>query len=435
MTCILKGKTIDSKKLTLRDLLRSSDRAKNVRPARDDEWVVNERGQVLQDGDDLWYCATSKDHARGDDLWYRATPKHHARGDYVLPLAGPGRELWEAVERSEFVEEVSVDGIDREYRYHPLRMTGLFLEFARLVDGQEETVKEITKDVWVDWLWTYGVLGMQPDPEGGFDFWGDTRGGRNETFAAFVQAATQANKVLRLYETATSPGHLDVEALEELLPQPRAIQMWGQELKRKRRTSWQLRDLAMAEVRETVHKWIIPHCYLQASPQGRSYVQGYGFRSLIGAMYLQMFWLLTEPDRAVRCRAPQCNKIIALERSEEDYGSSKPDAKDRRKPRSDKQHCNNTCVQRRARYDKKLTEGTNVVGSAGQQPRRAGRPPLIPPENHALLLLQLRENPGVSLEEHCRIWLEQQGVAVSTPTMSRAIRDLDKKEGRLVPRY
>ena len=412
MTRILKGKIINSEKLTQRDLLQSSDEAKNVRPARDDEWIVNGRGRILQDGDDLWYCATSE---------------QHALGDYVLPLAGANRELWEAIKRSDLVEEVNVEGSDGEHRYHPLKMTGLFLEFARLVEGKEGTDRKITKDVWVDWLRAYGVLGMQPDPGGGFDFWGDTRGGRNETFAAFVQAATQANKVLRLYETITSPGDLDVETLEELLPQPRAIQVWGRELKRKRRPSWDLHDLAMTVVQETVHEWIIPHCYLQASPQGRSYTQGYGFRSLIGAMYLQMFWLLTQPNRPVRCRAPQCNKIIALELPAEDYGSSKPDAKDRRKPRSDKQHCDNTCVQKRTRYDKKLTKGMRGEGSDRQQPRRAGRPPLIPPEKHAMLRQQLREYPGASLEEYCRMWLEQQGVAVSAPTMSRAIRDSAKK--------
>ncbi len=105
-----------------------------------------------------------------------------------------------------------------------------------------------------------------------------------------------------------------------------------------------------------------------------------------------------------------------------------------RKQRSDKQYCSDTCAQNRIRYDKKLAASTRGEGSE-RQPRRVGRRPLIPPEKHVMLRQQVQNNPGASLEEHCKVWRERQGVTVSMPTMSRAIRNLVREEECLVPGY
>lgn len=51
-----------------------------------------------------------------------------------------------------------------------------------------------------------------------------------------------------------------------------------------------------------------------------------------------------------------------------------------------------------------------------------GRPPKKFAPLQAQLVAQLEAHPDGTLEAHCQLWEEQQGVAVSTSTMSRAIR-------------
>jgi transposase len=53
-----------------------------------------------------------------------------------------------------------------------------------------------------------------------------------------------------------------------------------------------------------------------------------------------------------------------------------------------------------------------------------GRPRTIGPEQQDALRAQLAAHTDVTLSEHCRLWHETQGVAVSRATMSRAIQRL-----------
>lgn len=59
------------------------------------------------------------------------------------------------------------------------------------------------------------------------------------------------------------------------------------------------------------------------------------------------------------------------------------------------------------------------------QPKTSpGRPRAIGPEHDAALRAQLAAHDDATLAEHCQLWQEAQGVAVSQATMSRAIRRL-----------
>ena len=70
-------------------------------------------------------------------------------------------------------------------------------------------------------------------------------------------------------------------------------------------------------------------------PGGPSGVQsGWGFRNLLGPMYLQMYWLMAAGGNVTRCR--YCSRIISLT-------SPLPGA---RKTRQDKKFCDNACRQR-----------------------------------------------------------------------------------------
>jgi hypothetical protein len=46
------------------------------------------------------------------------------------------------------------------------------------------------------------------------------------------------------------------------------------------------------------------------------FVQGWDFMNLLGAMWLQMFWLLTASETPRRCRNWECDKVIAYEQPE-----------------------------------------------------------------------------------------------------------------------
>ena len=47
--------------------------------------------------------------------------------------------------------------------------------------------------------------------------------------------------------------------------------------------------------------------------------------------------------------------------------------------------------------------------------------PRITPAHHPALLAQLAAHPDATLDEHCQLWTQGQGVRVSVPTMWRAI--------------
>jgi transposase len=61
------------------------------------------------------------------------------------------------------------------------------------------------------------------------------------------------------------------------------------------------------------------------------------------------------------------------------------------------------------------TGAVNVKAIPGRPPKK-----LAPLQAH--LLAQLEAHPDATLEADCQLWQEQQGVAVSTSTMSRAIK-------------
>lgn len=73
-------------------------------------------------------------------------------------------------------------------------------------------------------------------------------------------------------------------------------------------------------------------------------------------------------------------------------------------------------------------------GSLAAKPS-PGRVRHISPAQHADLVLQLHLHPADTLAEHCQRWEQVHGIAVSTATMSRAIRRVGwtRKKGHWQP--
>jgi hypothetical protein len=72
---------------------------------------------------------------------------------------------------------------------------------------------------------------------------------------------------------------------------------------------------------------------------------GWGFRNLLGAMYMQMRWLMAAGADLKRCR--YCRRIISFS----------PPSPGARKPRSNKEYCNKSCRQSHHYHNKVKPQG------------------------------------------------------------------------------
>jgi hypothetical protein len=229
--------------------------------------------------------------------------------------------------------------------FRPLVDTpALFLEFAGLVE------EGITRDKWLDWMHRYGVLGFEGNGEVADRWWASPRGGPRETLTAFVEEASKANAALRIYEAATSPGGPDVAVLSDFAnntePALSALAVWTEFKEAETASALQACGLRVAW--NAVGDMLTGHCYPELYRLKDTFSMAWGFKSLIGAMYLQMTWLMTAARGARRCQGPKCNKIIAYEQPEKGahpqlQGKKNDRSAGYKKTRKDKRFCGNSC--------------------------------------------------------------------------------------------
>jgi hypothetical protein len=257
----------------------------------------------------------------------------------VVAPGSPEEELVrQAVERREARKEGWV--------YWPLvDKPDLFLEFARLADegklDNAPTVRELdtdrNTDTALEWAWEHGVLGLTRTPPGEFDFRGAyTYGGEEDTVAAFAYEAWVANGCLRLYEAATAE-ELDVEVISSYMT-PRGKARVGPTLAR-------IRASALDAVATETQGRIAGNVYPALCGKAGRLAPGWSFTSLLGAMWLQMFWLLTATKAPQRCRT--CDQIISYEQPEQPtQGTKRNDRSAGYRTRRDKNYCDKTCRDR-----------------------------------------------------------------------------------------
>lgn len=142
-----------------------------------------------------------------------------------------------------------------------------------------------------------------------------------ESLRKFSYEAKQANAVLNLYQVVTDPEGPDQEKMESRaiwyaqqgILSPAVLQRLGYLTK----DTVAFRDMVLGWVAGTVRRVVAQECYPELYEKDGEFHQGFGFRSLLGAMYLQMEWLITAKGKARRCQAPKCSNIISFERPEE----------------------------------------------------------------------------------------------------------------------
>jgi hypothetical protein len=134
--------------------------------------------------------------------------------------------------------------------------------------------------------------------------------------ARFAEAATEIRACLRLYEAARREGPVSLDELSplvDLLPLE-VLEPW----KRQKTVE---RPWLYGVIARTVHTRIREHCYPKltiftrgGNPSGR-FGLDYGFNSLLGAVWLQMAWLLDENvgENAAYCKLPDCGRLITIE--------------------------------------------------------------------------------------------------------------------------
>lgn len=231
--------------------------------------------------------------------------------------------------------------------YNPISDTpDLFLKFARLHDGN------LLPQSILDWVRHYGFLGVGEAIAFGF--------GPEEATETIRQYIKLAAAVLAGYEAVLN--HDEVAAKKAIFEDWSLFFTvdWSESV----RYAWRLeeqeivrdgRDETIATVEklyggdylwyllaacaEVVEEMLKNHCWpilrVEEKPSDTAQaLGGWGIRNLLGAMYLQMYWLMGAGGDVTRCR--YCGRIISLTQSH-------PAA---RKVRQDKRFCDNACRQR-----------------------------------------------------------------------------------------
>lgn len=167
-----------------------------------------------------------------------------------------------------------------------------------------------------------------------------TMGGSKETVTRFVIEAIAANSILRLYEAATASKRPKVDVIRTHMPE--GLQGANESPR------WH-REWALTTIWQSVDNMVRDHCHpVPYRRRDGAFMTGWGFRSLLGAMWLQMLWLLTAPKKDVR-RCLWCDKVIDFEQPKQPTaGAQKKHQRSTRKIRKDKLFCD---PRHKAAYD------------------------------------------------------------------------------------
>ena len=90
----------------------------------------------------------------------------------------------------------------------------------------------------------------------------------------------------------------------------------------------------------------VQDCFPMLMPAEERFEQGWGFHTLLAAMYLQMMWLLTTTGDEIHwCNRPECTRLITYEQPEqpEDPSMRKNDRSIGYQTRRDKVFCSERC--------------------------------------------------------------------------------------------
>jgi hypothetical protein len=245
--------------------------------------------------------------------------------------------------------------------YPPLGIPELVVDLANLADDP------ITPEAIVEWAGDYGLLASSREEDvlerPGLIGRETISGlGCRESVSVFARAAGEIRTCLRTYEALRRDEDLNLEKLSsEVGPLPwDAVRPWEREQGHER--AWLFGVLGRM-IQTRLHE----HCYPQFNiytrggyPTGR-YTLSWGFHSLLGAIWIQMAWLLEYQDSVRFCRLHDCRRVITFEPGKsadelgtikDDEGNFKREARGEYKTRSDRVFCRDRACKQKYNYRK-----------------------------------------------------------------------------------
>ena len=294
----------------------------NFKRARDNEADRRYLGTPWQVFRDFDIVEKTEDNVRVLAKWREAGLPHYKK----LP---DGHE-----ERSYSAEWLFKDD-NSKGMYAPLRdEPDLFLKFASLVSEDPGTT-DARYDIMLKWIKTYGVLGLGYANGSTQELVYGLRSDRGENLLLFWNEVHRAAECMRAYQAGTAPAR---KLKHSSIPGKTAAE------KRKsagRRLSIQLNSKLQHECYPR-----LDYGMLRKTGEPADVGLSWGFRSLLGAMYLQLAWRI----KSRQCQAPGCNNIIGLHE------------------RSDKETCSRNCKQRRKDHRDREAAARPVAGRSAAVP-------------------------------------------------------------------
>jgi hypothetical protein len=299
--------------------------------------------------------------------------------DLRHPFVWPVYNHYEATEggqEPQYLWATEAGADDLRKAYEPLQDTPhLFLEFARLGESKDRG------GALEEWISSYGLLGLHrnrrrrfreglPEVESSAyrkprDVESEvipaveysSRGGHGETLDSVWREVSRASSALTCYEAALSKEEDRLEAaltkdspdsLEDLRSYCKALM----ELETGGSRVDVLVHLATHQVfwaiQEVLEHFTYPCMSVDIEPDLAGgpeslhtpdhFYRSWHPRNLLGALYLQAYWLVTSASELSRCR--HCSRVITYTAAFPGAGS-----KAGRKQRSDKEFCNSRCRQ------------------------------------------------------------------------------------------
>ena len=290
--------------------------------------------------------------------------------------------------------------------YKPLSRSGasLFLDFARWPEefgmNRNPLASDTNADAAYGWACSFGVLGVhQSDvmawddtlevigefleragPGGlrGMGSLNDGRGGPGETVEKFALEAWKANLTLQLYEAATKRDGPDMDTIVGLMPDRRdgfsQAMDWPTLREFHGKMSQTARDWALSFVEKMVIGEIRGRCWpIPVRRDDNSHVQGWAFDSLLGAMWLQMLWLMLGNAR----RCDWCGRLLDVDLKQVEQletGTGNAAGSGQRKSPSHKRFCSDTGGRCRSNWHYRYGTGKSSKRAKKQErDRRRGK--------------------------------------------------------------
>lgn len=231
-----------------------------------------------------------------------------------------------------------------KWLYAPVRDTpDLFLRFANL-SHRKSRLHDKALEVMLEWVTNYGVLGLEdlgcskvPEREAK-----DRE--RRESLRGFRYAAWEAARCLELYEASNAPDGKAEAILEKYGADgstPRIKKEWARIVAADTVGEYVSRDCypVFYRVRKRISRGLTGYPAYETV----DFKQGWAFRSLLGAMYLQMMAYMQKGGGGCTCKRPGCYRIVTFQSAGDPSLQTSSSRKHR--THSNKEYCSKACKQ------------------------------------------------------------------------------------------